>query len=496
MEMEQSFLGESLPYPFGSIRDILTALFKHKIKCVIVFLVIFSLAAGYALTLIPLYEATSSIVLKLGREHIFRPEVGQTTQIVKFDEEAAVQSEMSIISSKELIRRVVESLGVERLYPELLDPQENIRDPLEVAVAIFKGNLSSTAVKGSNVVEITYANPRPAVAAEALNLLIEYLKEKHLQIFSDPKASFLSKQLAAYQEQLESAERHLQAFNRKHDLSSPIEDQQKRLLDQRTQMDTNYKLAKNQIQGLQSKILSLEAQMRTVPKEMALSRTETEGTLAKAKADLFELRRKEQNLLTRYTEESFPVQNLRNEINLIETFIKQEEGRWERNNTVTSGKNPIYQKLEMDLLGSKSELETLEATTQALMVQMQALDRQLQKLDDLQKELLILQRHKAAADQNYNLYLHKVEEAKVSEEMDRLKMSNISVIQHAETPRTKAGGFKRKPNVIMTLGAVFGVLAGIGFALILEYFEGAYTRPEQAASDLNLPLLASFSQKV
>ena len=37
--------------------------------------------------------------------------------------------------------------------------------------------------------------------------------------------------------------------------------------------------------------------------------------------------------------------------------------------------------------------------------------------------------------QNYQLYLGKVEEAKVSEEMDQLKMSNISVIQSAEVPR-------------------------------------------------------------
>ncbi|MGD9851744.1 MAG: GumC family protein [Nitrospirales bacterium] len=493
METEHSFLGEALPYPFGSFRDILTALFKHRWKCVIAFCVVLGGMAIYVNTLIPLYEAKASIVIKMGREHIFRPEVGQINQIVKFDEEAAVQSEISILTSRELIRRVIETLGVEKVYPELLDPSKGIRNPLEVGVSQFVSDLTPTSVKGSNVIEVTYGNPRPQVAAEALNLLIEYLKEKHLQIFSDPRASFLSNQLRVYQDQLETSERQLQEFNRKYDLSSPIEDQQKRLLDQRTQMDTSYKLTKNQIQGLQSRIQSIEAQMKTIPKEMALSRTETEGTLAKAKADLFELRRKEQNLLTRYTDESFPVKNLRNEIALIEGFIQEEEKNNDRNNSVTSGKNPVYQKLEMDWFGAQSELETLEASSKAISLQIEELDRKLQRLDELNKELLILSRQKEAAGQNYNLYLHKVEEAKVSEEMDRLKMSNISVIQHAERPTGKAG---RSPNLLLMVGAIMGVLGGIGLGLILEFFEGAYTRPEQAASDLNLPLLASFSQKV
>ena len=42
-EMETEFMTEKeiLPYPFGSPRDILTALFRHKIKILIVFIAIF-----------------------------------------------------------------------------------------------------------------------------------------------------------------------------------------------------------------------------------------------------------------------------------------------------------------------------------------------------------------------------------------------------------------------------------------------------------------------
>jgi uncharacterized protein involved in exopolysaccharide biosynthesis len=494
MQIEDPEAGGGFPYPLGSVRDILTALFKHKTKIIIVFLLVFGIVAGYVFTLVPLYEAQSSLILKLGREHIFRPEVGKESQIVEFNEEAAVQSEIEIISSKDLIRRVVSSLGVEKVYPEFLDPSDSefSTNPLEKAVGTFRGKLLAKPIKGSNVLEISYKNPRPAVAAEALNLLIEYLKEKHLQVFSDPKASFLTRQLHAYLEQLQHSEDNLQAFKRKNNLSSPLVEQQRRLLDQKALLDSDYKRIKNQLQGLAGKITSLDAQMKSVLENIPVSTVEEGGNLEKAKDDLFALKREEQKLLTKYTETSFPVLNLRKEIDLVEKFILAEQKN-ERANTVASGKKAMYSKLEMDRLEAVSESTTLEASGHVIALQIEGLDKNIQRLDDLNKELIVLERQRAADEQNYNLYLTRVEEANVSEEMDRLKMANISVIQRAEVPGVPAG---RSPILLLILGAIFGVLAGTGFGLLLEYFEGAYTRPDQAASDLNLPLLASFSQKL
>lgn len=222
MENEYSEAGEGFPYPLGSVRDILTALFKHKTKVLTVFLLVFGIVAGYVFSMITLYEARTSLLLKMGREHIFRPEVGKESQIVEYNEDAAIQSEIEIISSIDLIRRVVSTLGVEKVYPEFLDPSLEIKNPLEKSVATFSKNLLTIPVKNSSVLEISYLNPRPAVAAEALNLLVDLLKEKHLQVFSDPKASFLTKQLKDYQEKLERSEEILQEFKHKHDLSSPL----------------------------------------------------------------------------------------------------------------------------------------------------------------------------------------------------------------------------------------------------------------------------------
>jgi capsular polysaccharide biosynthesis protein len=54
-----------------------------------------------------------------------------------------------------------------------------------------------------------------------------------------------------------------------------------------------------------------------------------------------------------------------------------------------------------------------------------------------------------------------------------------------------------RPNKPLTIlsGIVAGFVAGIVIGLLLEYFEGGYTRPEQLERDLKLPVLTSVVLK-
>ena len=272
METEERIEEDLLPYPFGSPRDILTAFFKQKKLILLISLVAFCGATGWVYSQDTLYEASGTLVLKFGREHIFRPEVGQVDQIVQFDQDAAVESELKILESKDLVRRVVKAMGVETLYPELLQSSDKVLPLLiDIATSKFLGNLEALGTKGTNLIEITFRHEQPQIAAQALNHLIEFLKERHLQVFSDPKSSFLISRLKDYEKELKAAERDLQAFKQKHDLSSPLKEQQARLLDQRIQLDTNNKAIKHQLQGLASKVTSIESQMKDIPEYIPIS---------------------------------------------------------------------------------------------------------------------------------------------------------------------------------------------------------------------------------
>ena len=163
MQTEDFSERELLPYPFGSPRDILTALFRQKIKILIVFLGVLLGVAAWVYSKDTLYEARATIILKFGREHIFRPEIGEVNQIVRFNESAAVNSELKILESKDLARRAVKAIGVQNIYPELMGQSDEVQEwQIEVATSKFLGNLKGESNGGgTNVLEIGFSHKKP-----------------------------------------------------------------------------------------------------------------------------------------------------------------------------------------------------------------------------------------------------------------------------------------------------------------------------------------------
>ena len=475
----------------GTPRECLAIIFKHRALVLTVFLIIAIPWTLKVILSVPIYQAYGSILLKIGREHIFVPEVGTATPSVYFEREAAIRSEIEILTSPDLAKEVLTSIGVKNIYPELAKKYSPDGDPFPAATGKFLGKLDATGIERSDVIEIKFQHKTPEMAAKAVNMVIEILKAKHLKVFSDPHASFLETQLASYREELTKLENDLQLFKSQNGLTSPIE-QQQLLLRQRGALATSLNKIQNEIEGLKSKVASLDRQMQEIPERIPLSTTTDRQRLRESgRSQLLELQRQEQELLTRYTPTSRPVENIRKQISLMEKFISQEQ-KHNDSNVVTTGQNPVYQNLKIDRLNAESDLKAAQARSEVSTNQIMILDKKLRKLDELNKELQTQQHEIELARQQYKLYLSKVEEAHVSEEMDRLNMSNIRVIQPALVPGIPIGTSKW---LKFLLGAVFGVIAGLGLAFAWEFIRGGYRSPDQASRNLGLPVLASVSYK-
>ena len=99
-----------------NLRDLLTVFFKHKAAILTVFFVTSMTAAIAAFVLPPTYEATSTLLIKIGREHIYRPEVGAINPTVVVDREATVNSEVRIATSRDLVHRTLAAMTVKEVY--------------------------------------------------------------------------------------------------------------------------------------------------------------------------------------------------------------------------------------------------------------------------------------------------------------------------------------------------------------------------------------------
>ncbi len=473
-----------------NLRDILTVLFKYKhIIISVSFLITFgSLVLAFSQKSV--YEAETSLLVKIGREHLFTSEASDSTPRMAIDIQTIVDPELTILASQDLRQRVLETIGVNLMYPDLLENSPGDLSPMQSAHLRFKENLHVSQEAESNVIHVAFQHGNPNMAAKAVNTLVKFWKEKHLQIFSTPQAPFLQEQVESYRKKLERTESQLQQFKQEHGISS-FPKQKELLLEQRQDLDTTLKSVQNEIQGLSTKIASLTQQMKMIPKEIPLSTVdERRDIIDYTKRELLTLQRKEHELSGKYHDKSRLLVDLRKEISLIRTFIDEQESQL--GDAVTSGRNPVYQQLELALLSAESQHGALQSQDKVITEQLQGLHDQISHLGLLQQRFDRLAQETSKDQDNLRRYVEKVEAAKITEEMDRQQIANISIIQSAKVPMKPV---RSKKNLIAILGLILGVGLGIAIAMVLEYLRMGYTRPEQVTQDLGLPILASITNK-
>ncbi|MGD0236687.1 MAG: GumC family protein [Syntrophorhabdales bacterium] len=475
----------------GTLRDFLAILFKHKTKILVVFFsVVITVTVGSFL-LSPTYEAKSSVLVKFGRENLYRPEVGDKGAIISVgqpNQEEILNSEIEILTNRDLMDKVITTIGVEKLYPDLIGKTyRNGVTPKDVAIIQFGKKLSVEAVKKSNVINVSFQHKDPHLAAQVVNLLLDSFKEKHLQVYSDPKSSFLEEQLGEYSQKLKTSEDTLQTFKQTQGVYS-LDEQRNLLLKQRMELDTAYKGTQNSIQELQEKSRSLKAQTRMIAEDgNTFAFSEQGNILTSAKSKLLDLQLKEHELLIKYKEDSPPVKDVRKEIQMTKEFLAAQEK--DVNSKVRTG-NLVYQDVEKERIKAEADLRAQEAKLASLGPQIARVDSELKNLDRQEKQFQDLKRETATNERNYQTYQEKWEDARISDDMNKKKMANISIIQAAAVPTEPV---KPKKLLNIALSIVLGAVSALGAAFFSEYLGHTYNTAQDVERRLGLPVLTSVT---
>lgn len=195
-----------------------------------------------------------------------------------------------------------------------------------------------------------------------------------------------------------------------------------------------------------------------------------------AKARLLDLRLKEQQLIEKYKESNRLVMNVRKEIELVTDFLRQQEEE-----TASKG-----------ALKTEAELNAQFARDKTIRLQLSQVDREIQSMDLKEDELVDLKREVDTNDKNYRTYVDKLEDARISDDMNLQKMANVSVIQAATVP---AKPIKPKKALNILLGMILGAVSGLGFAFFSEYSSQGLSTPESVEKRLGLPVLTTVSYK-
>ena len=425
-----------------TIRDYLSIVRRRSAVIVAVFLLATAAVATAAYLTPPVFTADTTLIVRFGREFIYRSEVSGLDSAKTFSLEEMVNSEVEILGSRDLAQQVVETIGIERFHPDLLKENLDQGAAVAVATAVFQDKLAVMPVFESSVIRIFFEHRDADIAAECLNILVERFKDKHLEVFGDSTAGFLNSQMQKYKNRLEKAEFELQRFKKRHKVYQ-VDQQEQELLRLYAQLTTELRTVEFRITELESQLTTVdqglmiptngstpptfsqqrkelisrrrelsslleEAEFRIAELRQTLARLKTsnektvvkdvldsgaEGTrsLDRALLQLVDLKVKERDLLSNNNEESREVTSVREQIRYVERFIR------------ARGRNVVRSMKE----SAGTELRSTRDRHKVTSEQIDKIDSDLKELDNDERaflsqviggDLAVLRSNKAALD--------------------------------------------------------------------------------------------------
>ena len=479
----------------SSLRDLAYVFFRRKWVIIGILLSTVIPVTLYTLRIPPAYEANSRLLIKPGRENIYVAPVGApegaSPPIIVQRVAEMIKSEIEILKSRVLIRRVIEQIGIARIFPHMLPQNSRVAHakaslPVEIAVSRVLHNLSTSRVRGADIIDVGFRSQDRDVPADFVNTLVDRYLERHLEVHQTGRAyDFFKTQSVLLEQKLKTASRKLADFRKKYSIVSF--DQWKGLtVDRYTAVNAAKKDNETAIKETQKRINKLKEDLAKTSEHRYTGQAESTDppVISGLKTRLAELELRKAELVHRYKPENANVVSVNEAITKVREMLVAEEEKY--HGSVSSGLRGIYENLEGQLLQQEVNLEARNTRRVELERQLIEYGQELERLDRLEPELRALERAVSINDQNYRLYLTKFEESRVTDAMDAAQMVSVSVLEPA-TPPLRPIPVSKALNIFVSL--CIGSVAGLGMAFLIEYFDHTFKVPGDIKDNLKVPLL-------
>ena len=465
-------------------RDFAHVIFKHKKNMIIIFCAIVACDAIVSLVMTPVYRADSKILVKFGRENVYTPAVPGASSslpvLVDPQREEHINSAIEMIKGQKVVETVIQKIGLQNIYPKLADDlassaKESI---LSEATTKLQKKLYVQAVKKSNIIDIKFDHSSPAIAVKVVNTLIDTFVEDHVTAYRQPRNfSFFSEQVKLLSQKLQASETQLEAFRSRNDISS-LQEQKTTLLRQIADVEIDLAKTRADLSENRGKKEALEASQGSLTVKPRLGK-ETDSNnpyvLNSIRTRLTELKLKEAELLNRYPETNTFVVNVRHEIHQAEQLLADDERTYH---------DKEVRSLDFTLQALRQKETTLRET-------LAAFQGRLNNLSAVEMRFKELERQSKLDEENYQLYVRKTEESRISNAMDTEKIVNLSIVEPASVPTKPV-----QPKILLNicLSVILGTLLSLGGTMLAEYLAHTFNKAEDAEKRLGVPVLATIRE--
>lgn len=471
-----------------ALREVLTTVYYDRRRIGAV-LLLGLLVTAIAVFLAPKkYVAEASLLLRLGREYIYTPEIGDPTAggaPVAYDREQTVAAETKILTSRDLRESVLKKMGVQNVYPKIAAGGGDPAAVHAAAMLSFDKALDADILKGSNLMQINFEHTDAAIAARVLSQVIdEYLQRRSL-IFASASSGTAEADFNARKAELKVAEGKLAKAKSERKIRA-FDEEQSLLLVQRNALEmreTDMALAQAQAGGRTG---ALRSSLPAVSGDVTLS-SETKGSEAieNARKLLLDLKLKERDLSAKYVDDNPLVVDVRADIARTTDFIREQEAQPVR--TVRTGRSPSRDAVESDLLRTMADRAQASSGAAIVAKQRAAVESRLAGFAVSELQLPALERARRLAEANYDAAAKRLRDETALADLDRKRRSNVSVVQSPQVPLVA----KSYRMVILLVGIVLSLGAALLTAFLSALLRDSFLTPEAVERGLDLPLLAA-----
>jgi len=515
-----------------SLRDVYYVLFRHKWKMVLFLVTVVGTVTVGTLRRPDIFHSEAKLLLRLGRENVTLDPTATTGHIIAVSQSrvSEINSELEILKSRELAEKVVDAIGLEAFHigsdeePSRSDEDLPVRwagyevirkiksqirsivrklqglktrfdlvEPLsehEKTLLRVLNGLEIKALKTSSIISISYKAQSPKLAQEVITKLIDSYLEKHIAVHQTPGSyAFFTQQSGDLRSKLALSENELRTLRDKTGISS-LEEQRRVILNHIGDLERETGAAEAELVASKAKVQALQKTLAIIPEALVTGETTGFSDYAsdRMRGRLYELQLKEQDLLSKYTEESRQMQMIRQEIAEAQALLDKEKAKPTRTQ-MTKGVNSVHQQVQSRLFTEQATLSSLQAKVENLKKQLVYAQAGLKTLNEADLRITHLKREIDIQEANYRRYSESLEQARIDHALEIGKISNIRVVQPATLP-IKPAGPRRLLNI--SLGLLLAIFGAIGLAFFFEYIDHSIKTPEEAKDRLQLPTFASI----
>lgn len=490
-----------------SFRDIVQFLFKYHFS-ILLFTITTILVAVVYISVVPeKYEANSKLLVKISQE-----DIADSTEIIRtsgmlttMSTAEIINSEIELLRGRHIIEAVLDKLDIDSRLVTISAPEsfwQKIKYFLKAAVShlmdlvnkvllkfgltqklsereqmilTIQNNMHADYIQNSSTINVSFEHASSDLAALIVNLAVQTFIEMRGKVHgANEDLDFFNEKTSLAKQQLELSEDDLHDYKQKwkvtaideqisHELSliMELERAHDETIIELTRKAKKYELTRNQLD-----INNAQHNENSI--------TSSSELLNALKIRLLELETNRNELSVKYNEDHFLITSLTETIKNIEKEIANEE---------------IKSSIEIDNNSLRQQVAMIQNLLQ------QSINR-LQKYNTVKYRLKRLTRQVEENEKLYNLYLKKAEEARILHEMDSAKLTNIKIIEPAYTPiiPKRLINFIPQKLLILVLSVLFGLLAGISFAITVDILDHSIKSPRDLEDKLGLTVLGTISK--